>query len=133
MKHQEVVNSFSWDLTSSLNQLFYMVLIPLSLVFLVAFSVTAFGYMHRRRSVDLFHALPIRPPPAAGQAGGGVHGDGPGGAGQRPAERRDRPGPGAGKHFTCGWLLSGLGYQLLLLAAALVLTLFPVGGQRDHG
>ena len=31
---------------------------------------------------------------------------------------------GAGKHFTCGWLLSGLGYQLLLLAAALVLTLF---------
>ena len=63
MKHQEVVNSFSWDLTSSLNQLFYMVLIPLSLVFLVAFSVTAFGYMHRRRSVDLFHALPIRRTP----------------------------------------------------------------------
>ena len=125
MKHQEVVNSFSWDLTSSLNQLFYMVLIPLSLVFLVAFSVTAFGYMHRRRSVDLFHALPIRRTPlllgklAAGYTvmalvvlGNGLLSGGIGLA------------QGAGKHFICGWLLSGLGYQLLLLAAALVLTLF---------
>lgn len=125
MSHSQLTELFSQDVVRGLNQQIYLVMIPLSLLFLVAFSVTAFGYMHRRRSVDLFHALPIRRTPLllGSLAAGytvlvlvvtlnsllcGIVG----------------LALGAGKPFTFPWLLSGIGYQLLLLAAAMALTLF---------
>lgn len=63
MSQSQLMELFSEDMATNLNQLVYLALIPLSLLFLVVFSVTAFGYMHRRRSVDLFHALPVRRTP----------------------------------------------------------------------
>lgn len=125
MSQSQLMELFSEDMATNLNQLVYLALIPLSLLFLVVFSVTAFGYMHRRRSVDLFHALPVRPDPAAaGKSGRRVHGLGAGGDGQQSAVRRYWSGPGGGEALYVPWLLEGIGYQLLLLAAALVLTLF---------
>ena len=125
MTQEQLKELFSQSLASSLNQQIYMTLIPLSLLFLVVFSVTSFGYMHRRRSVDLFHALPVRRTPLllGNLAAGytvlvlvvvvnsllcGIIG----------------LALGAEAPFTFPWLLAGIGYQLLLLAAALVLTLF---------
>lgn len=125
MSQSQLMELFSEDMATNLNQLVYLALIPLSLLFLVVFSVTAFGYMHRRRSVDLFHALPVRRTPLLlGNLAAGytvlvlvvtVNSLLCGGIGLAL---------GVGKPFTFPWLLEGIGYQLLLLAAALVLTLF---------
>ena len=125
LNEAQIKELFSQDAACYLNEQIYMAMIPLALIFLVAFLVTAFGYMHRRRSVDLFHALPIRRTPMllGGLAAGytvlalvvilnsllcGIIG----------------LALGAETPFTFPWLLSGIGYQLLLLAAAMVLTLF---------
>ncbi len=125
MTQQQILNSLSQDMASNLNQQFYLVLIPLSLLFLVVFSVTAFGYMHRRRSVDLFHALPIRRTPML--------------LGNLAAGFTTLAlvtvlntllcgiiafAMGVVAPFTFLWLLEGVGYLLLLLAAAMALTLF---------
>lgn len=37
-----------------------LVATPVCIIFMVLFCWKAFGYMHARRSVDLFHALPVR-------------------------------------------------------------------------
>lgn len=125
LNEAQIKEIFSQDAACCLNEQIYMTMIPLALIFLVAFLVTTFGYMHRRRSVDLFHALPIRRTPMllGGLAAGytvlalvvilnsllcGIIG----------------LALGAQAPFTFPWLLSGIGYQLLLLAAAMVLTLF---------
>lgn len=52
--------------TQTMNDLVMKVticLIPLSMIFLICYGVSAFGFMHNRRSVDLFHAMPIRRTP----------------------------------------------------------------------
>ena len=52
------------DLTSTMQGAFLVLLSvlvkPLSIAFSVVFGVQLFGYMHKKRSVDTFHALPVR-------------------------------------------------------------------------
>ena len=54
---------FSQYLASAFNDRLVFLLIPLSLAFVVGYCMVAFGFMHGRRSVDLFHAMPIRRTP----------------------------------------------------------------------
>lgn len=116
---------FSQALTSNLDGLICLALIPLSLLYLVIFCVTAFGYMHKRRSVDLFHALPIRRTPL-------LMGNFAAGCTVLLLVVVVNCllcsviafAMGAGTPFTLPWLLSGIGYLLLLLAAGMALTLF---------
>lgn len=100
-------------------------LIPLLLVFLIINSIQTFQYMHKRRSVDLFHALPIRRTPlllgnmaAIGTVLGAV------------ALLNillcgvvDMALGATGDYSVC-WLLGLMGYMLLLLAASLCGTVF---------
>lgn len=116
---------FSEEMAGKFSQQTCLILIPLSLLFLVTFSVSAFGYMHRRRSVDLFHALPLRRTPLLlGNLAAGytvlvlVVGINSLLCGAVALIM------GAEAPFRLSWLLQSVGYQLLLLAAALVLTLF---------
>lgn len=49
--------------SSCLNLLFPIAAVPLMLVFVIVFSIQLFRYMHGKRSVDLFHSLPVRRTP----------------------------------------------------------------------
>ena len=82
------------------------ILIPLLLMFLIASAIQTFQYMHKRRSVDLFHALPVRRTPLllGNMAAIGT--------------------VGATGDYNAGWLLGLMGYMLLLLAASLCGTVF---------
>lgn len=114
-------NSAGYDLSRNVA----MILIPLLLIFLVVCTVQTFQYMHKRRSVDLFHALPIRRTPlllgslaAIGTMLGGVTILNLlicGGVDMAM---------GACGDYNWGWLLGQLGYLLLLLAASLCGTVF---------
>lgn len=114
-------NSAGYDLSRNMA----VILIPLLLVFLVVCSVQTFQYMHKRRSVDLFHALPIRRTPlllgslaAIGTMLGGVAIVNLlicGGVDMAM---------GACGDYNWGWILGQLGYLLLLLAASLCGTVF---------
>lgn len=116
---------FSSNVGYNLRTEIAMILIPLLLVFLIASSIQTFQYMHKRRSVDLFHALPIRRTPlllgnmaAIGTMLGviallnillcGVV---------------DMALGATGEYSVC-WLLGLMGYMLLLLAASLCGTVF---------
>lgn len=55
--------TFSENLAGAFNGRLVFMLIPLSLAFVVGYCMVAFGFMHGRRSVDLFHAMPIRRTP----------------------------------------------------------------------
>lgn len=57
---EAMLSAFSNDMACDLNLRLLICLLPLSMVFIVFFCVSAFGFMHGRRSVDLFHALPVR-------------------------------------------------------------------------
>ena len=101
------------------------ILIPLLLVFLIASTIQTFQYMHKRRSVDLFHALPVRRTPLL--------------LGNMAAIGTvlavitilnlvvcgvvDMALGATGEYSVC-WLLGLMGYMLLLLAASLCGTVF---------
>lgn len=57
---EAMLNLFSNDMAYDLNSRLTLCLLPLSIVFIVYYCVSAFGFMHGRRSVDLFHSLPVR-------------------------------------------------------------------------
>ena len=101
------------------------ILIPLLLVFLIVSSIQTFQYMHKRRSVDLFHALPVRRTPLL--------------LGNMAAIGTVLAviailnlvicgvvdmALGATGDYSAGWLLGLMGYMLLLLAASLCGTVF---------
>ncbi|MDF1493645.1 ABC transporter permease [Caproiciproducens sp. CPB-2] len=44
---------------SSVTGLTALLVTPMALIFVLVISVSLFGYMHQKRSVDLFHALPV--------------------------------------------------------------------------
>ncbi|MGX8702612.1 hypothetical protein [Caproiciproducens sp.] len=44
---------------SGVTKLTALLVTPISLIFVLVVSVSLFGYMHQKRSVDLFHALPV--------------------------------------------------------------------------
>ena len=99
------------------------ILIPLLLVFLVVSTIQTFQYMHKRRSVDLFHALPIRRTPlllgnmaAIGTVLGGVA--------VLNLLLCGAVDMAMGAEYSICWLLGQLGYLLLLLAASLCGTVF---------
>ena len=101
------------------------ILITLLLVFLIASTIQTFQYMHKRRSVDLFHALPVRRTPLL--------------LGNMAAIGTvlavitilnlvvcgvvDMALGATGEYSVC-WLLGLMGYMLLLLAASLCGTVF---------
>ena len=45
---------------------FPLLVLPLSLLLVIILSVLLYGYMHQKRSVDLFHSLPVRRGPLLG-------------------------------------------------------------------
>ncbi|MGX8710334.1 MAG: hypothetical protein ACQGTM_08825 [bacterium] len=57
----EVYTPEMWTQTylSSVTGLTALIVTPMSLIFVLVISVSLFGYMHQKRSVDLFHALPV--------------------------------------------------------------------------
>ena len=120
-----LTKQFSSTVAYNLKTEIATILIPLLLVFLIVSSVQTFQYMHKRRSVDLFHALPVRRTPlllgnmaAIGTvlaviailnlAICGV---------------ADMAMGATGDYSAC-WLLGLMGYMLLLLAASLCGTVF---------
>ncbi|HBC27269.1 MAG TPA: ABC transporter permease, partial [Ruminococcaceae bacterium] len=46
--------------------IFPLLVLPLSLLLVIILSVLLYGYMHQKRSVDLFHSLPVRRGPLLG-------------------------------------------------------------------
>lgn len=54
------LSNFAQYMTVELNSHLVLILLPIVLCFVVGWCISAFGFMHGRRSVDLFHALPIR-------------------------------------------------------------------------
>lgn len=57
----EIYTPEMWTQTylSSVTGLTALIVTPMSLIFVLVISVSLFGYMHQKRSVDLFHALPV--------------------------------------------------------------------------
>lgn len=57
----EVYTPEMWTQTylSGVTGLTALIVTPMSLIFVLVISVSLFGYMHQKRSVDLFHALPV--------------------------------------------------------------------------
>ena len=60
---QEVMSQYGEAIRQSFNVQLTTLVIPLAVLFLVVWCVRNFGYMQGRRSVDLFHALPVRRTP----------------------------------------------------------------------
>lgn len=101
------------------------ILIPLLLMFLIISTIQTFQYMHKRRSVDLFHALPIRRTPlllgnmaAIGTVLAVITILNLAICGVADMAM------GATGDYNAGWLLGLMGYMLLLLAASLCGTVF---------
>lgn len=101
------------------------ILIPLLLMFLITSTIQTFQYMHKRRSVDLFHALPIRRTPlllgnmaAIGTVLAVITILNLSICGVADMAM------GATGDYNAGWLLGLMGYMLLLLAASLCGTVF---------
>lgn len=101
------------------------ILIPLLLMFLITSTIQTFQYMHKRRSVDLFHALPIRRTPlllgnmaAIGTVLAVITILNLAICGVADMAM------GATGDYNAGWLLGLMGYMLLLLAASLCGTVF---------
>lgn len=101
------------------------ILIPLLLMFLITSTIQTFQYMHKRRSVDLFHALPIRRTPlllgnmaAIGTVLAVITILNSAICGVADMAM------GATGDCNAGWLLGLMGYMLLLLAASLCGTVF---------
>lgn len=63
VSHAYLLKQFAGTIQANLMTGMATILIPLLLVFLVVSAIQTFQYMHKRRSVDLFHALPIRRTP----------------------------------------------------------------------
>lgn len=65
-----LTDEYRWDLTVAYQQilivLFMILLKPLVILFSAVFGISLFGYMHKKRSVDTFHALPVRRMPFLG-------------------------------------------------------------------
>lgn len=57
---EEVAYLFSQQVLSNLQELINVLVLPISILYIFCYCWNAFGYMQSRRSVDLFHALPIR-------------------------------------------------------------------------
>jgi len=53
------VNDLNHYFISLLNTVVPFLVTPLTLIFVVVIAVSLFNYMHQKRSVDLFHALPV--------------------------------------------------------------------------
>lgn len=122
---QQLLEQFSSSVGFNFSAEMGTSLIPIALIFLVVLTVRAFRYMHNRRSVDLFHALPVQRTPLL--------------LGNLAAVYTILAlglmvnllicgivdlALGAAAPFTVGWLLGNLGYELLLLAATLLWTVF---------
>lgn len=60
---ETMLGSFARYMTNELNCRLVFLLLPIVLCFVIGWCINAFGFMHGRRSVDLFHALPIRRTP----------------------------------------------------------------------
>lgn len=60
---ETMMTSFAQSMVAQLNSHLVLILLPIVLCFVVGWCINAFGYMHGRRSVDLFHALPVRRTP----------------------------------------------------------------------
>ncbi len=60
---ETMLSSFAQYMASVLNSRLVLILLPIVLCFIVGWCINAFGFMHGRRSVDLFHALPVRRTP----------------------------------------------------------------------
>jgi hypothetical protein len=116
---------FSNSVAENLSTEIAVVLAPLLVVFLIVFSIQTFQYMHKRRSVDLFHALPVRRTPlllgsmaAIGTVLGVVIL-----LNLLICGCVDMALGAEGKYTLC-WVLSHVGYLLLLTAASLCGTVF---------
>lgn len=48
------------DLMSEMRTVSGFVTLPVTMIFVLVFSLQRFGYLHGRRSVDLYHSLPVR-------------------------------------------------------------------------
>jgi hypothetical protein len=72
LSKEELAESFSNALVGIFHVDASLTLVPLAMLFVAVFCVVTFGYMHNRRSVDLFHSLPVRRAPLllAGMAAG---------------------------------------------------------------
>ena len=60
---EEVAQMFGDTVRQSFNVQLTSLVIPLAILFLLVWCARNFSYMHGRRSVDLFHALPVRRTP----------------------------------------------------------------------
>ena len=119
----ELVQDFSEAILNSFNVCSAMSLVPLTMLFLAVYCVVTFGYMHRRRSVDLFHALPVRRTPLL--LGGMAAGCTVMAVVTSVSMLLCFAGAaafGASAPFTFPLLLGKLALLLLLLAAAMALT-----------
>lgn len=123
VSHAYLLKQFTGTIQANLMTGMATILIPLLLVFLVVSAIQTFQYMHKRRSVDLFHALPIRRTPlllgnmaAIGTVLGGVA--------VLNLLLCGAVDMAMGAEYSICWLLGQLGYLLLLLAASLCGTVF---------
>ena len=123
VSHAYLLKQFAGTIQANLMTGMATILIPLLLVFLVVSAIQTFQYMHKRRSVDLFHALPIRRTPlllgnmaAIGTVLGGVA--------VLNLLLCGAVDMAMGAEYSICWLLGQLGYLLLLLAASLCGTVF---------
>ena len=124
VSHAYLLKQFAGTIQANLMTGMATILIPLLLVFLVVSAIQTFQYMHnKRRSVDLFHALPIRRTPlllgnmaAIGTVLGGVA--------VLNLLLCGVVDMAMGAEYSICWLLGQLGYLLLLLAASLCGTVF---------
>ncbi len=57
------LDSLSAQMAKTLHFQLLCCLLPLSIAFILFYCISAFGFMHRRGSVDLFHSLPVRRTP----------------------------------------------------------------------
>ena len=120
---EQIAESFSDAVRTAFNIDASLTLVPLSMLFVAVFCVITFGYMHNRRSVVLFHALPIRRTPLllAGMAAGGTI------LLIVPSVSMllacaVAAGMGVTAPLALPLVLAKLGFLLLILAAALALT-----------
>lgn len=60
---EELKAEFAGVVVTRLNDILALGAVPLIILFVLCMSVRTFGYLHTRRSVDLYHSIPIRRKP----------------------------------------------------------------------
>ncbi len=60
---QAVSDMYTEFVAQKFNSSLSTLAVPVCVVFILCYTIRAFGFMHTRRSVDLFHAIPVRRAP----------------------------------------------------------------------